>query len=113
MQFTVITNLMSVIDNGLGCVCLWWAVGDELIRAWDIALYDGQDNTSTGEYYVTVSFSSIGSTIQILRANISILPLTSALPCPLQLFYINRLLTTNGLQIDSASNNSESSHTVQ
>ena len=55
-----------------------------------------KSHIEVGEWYDLIPFSSIVSTVQVLRSNISIHPFTPSLPWVLHRFYINRFFIPRG-----------------
>ena len=87
-----VTDPVSNIDKELGCVCLRWATADEEDRTLDIEQSLHGNHVVEGEYYGLVPFSSIESTVTVVRSNIAISPFSEQLPWPLHRFYLNRFI---------------------
>ena len=90
VQYMEVTNPVTEVDKALGCVCLRWATDDEKDWTLDIEESLKSKHIDAAEWYGLVPFSSIVSTVQVLRSNIAIKPFTPQLPWPLHRFYINR-----------------------
>lgn len=57
------------------------------------------NQVNEGEYYGLVPFTSILSTVIVLRYNIAIMPFTESITWPLHRFYIKLFITAKVLQM--------------
>ena len=80
VQYMEATDPVSNTDTEPGCVCLRWATADEEDRTLDIQQSLNDSHVLEGEYYGLVPFSSIDSTVTVVRSNIAIVPFTDQLP---------------------------------
>ena len=107
VQYMDVTDPISGVDKGLGCVCLRLYTEDETDRTIEISRSLRDNHLDAGEYYGLVPFSSIIGSVQVLRSNIAIRPFTSPLTWPLHRFYINRFYNANEVKqsadVDSVS----------
>ena len=88
---------MSNIYTELGCICLRWATADEEDRTLDIQPSLNVNHVLEGEYHGLAPFSSIESTVTVVRSNIAIAPFTDQLPWSSHRFYLNRFMSTKAL----------------
>lgn len=70
---------ISGVERELVFACLRWTTGEKIDQTLGIARYACQDTIYGNQQYVIAPFSSIVSTPQIHRANISILSFTTSL----------------------------------
>ena len=91
-----VTQPLTEVDKALRCVCLRWATGDEVDRTLNIQEELRNSHIEVGEWYDLIPFSSIVSTVQVLRSNVSIQPFTQSLPWVLHRFYLNRFFIPKG-----------------
>ena len=101
VQYMEVTNPLSQVDKVLVCVCLRWATEDGVDRTLNIEASLQRNRVEAGEWYGLVPFSSIMSTVHILRSNIAIPPFSPQLPWPLHRFYINRFYIQKGLEVQA------------
>ena len=88
-----VTDPVSNIDIERGYVCLRWATADEEDRTLNIQQSLNDNHVLEGEYYRLVPFSSIQSTVTVVRSNIAIDPFTDQLPWPFHRFHLNRFIS--------------------
>lgn len=98
-----VTKYIQEVDRVLGGVCLQWATGYEPARTLHIYRFMHYNNNKAGDYYGLLHFTSIISAIQVVRANIPILPFASLIPWPLHRFYINRFFIRKSLHLQRES----------
>ena len=113
VQYMEVTDAVTGVDRALDCVCLRWATADEVDRTLNIQQSLRGTQVQAGEYYGLIPFSSIISTIHVVRSNIAISPFSEKLPWPLHRFYINRFIPTKGPLLTTNQDDTESTEDTE
>ena len=113
VQYMEVTDAITGVDRALDCVCLRWATADEVDRTLNIEQSLLCTKVQEGEYYGLVPFSSIISTVSVVRSNIAISPFTDKLPWPLHRFYINRFIPSKGPLLTTEPDSADSTKTSE
>lgn len=113
VQYMEVTDAITGADRALDCLCLRWATADEVDRTLNIEQSLRGRQVDEGEYYGLIPFSSIISTVNVVRSNIGITPFTERLPWPLHRFYINRFLRSDGPVVSMDPNSINSTETSE
>jgi hypothetical protein len=106
VRFFIVTTATSEVDKALQCVCLRWETDEDIDRTLQIDKELEQQHIEAGEWFGLVPFSSILGTVQVLRSNIPVKPLSDPLPWPLHRFYINRFTLPKDVPVNPENDSS-------